>query len=167
MKNWSLVNLAIFALLCFPVATADAACPSQPTMERYYIDPSRTNEITDRRTGLIWQRCSVGQYFSAVTCTGSPLRMTHEAALAYASHQREWRLPSIKELASIADLGCVSPAIDSSAFPGTLSIPYWSSTPVASNPSLAWVWIAIRGEADHEWGTRVAALPVRLVRTSP
>ena len=168
MKNWSLANLAVLALLCFHVAAADAACPSQPTAERYYIDPSRSQEITDGRTGLIWQRCSVGQVFlSAGTCYGSAWPMTHEAALAYASQQREWRLPSIKELASIADLGCESPAIDSTAFPGTISSAYWSSTPVASNRSIAWYWIAVRGETDYALANRSVAMPIRLVRSSP
>jgi hypothetical protein len=40
----------------------------------------------------------------------------------------DWRLPTADELQSIVDYGKASPAIDTTAFPGTQSSIYWSST---------------------------------------
>jgi hypothetical protein len=95
-------------------------------------------EVSDSRTGLVWQRCSAGQAWSGSTCTGTASTFTHEAALAYAQTQTGWRLPNVKELSSIADKTKSNPAIDSTAFPATVSGWYWSSTPYVGGPSNAW-----------------------------
>ena len=50
----------------------------------------------------------------------------------------DWRLPTIKELASLANLGTYDPAIDTVYFPNTLSSYYWSSTTFAHNTGDAW-----------------------------
>ena len=50
----------------------------------------------------------------------------------------DWRMPSIKELASITDLGCFNPAINTDYLPNTLSSSYWSSTTLASYADYAW-----------------------------
>ena len=39
----------------------------------------------------------------------------------------DWRLPSLKELLSLADFGQSSPAINLALFPGTASGPYWAA----------------------------------------
>ena len=49
-----------------------------------------------------------------------------------------WRVPTIKELDSITDLGRGNPAIVRDYFPNTVSSNYWSSTTDASNASTAW-----------------------------
>jgi hypothetical protein len=46
-----------------------------------------------------------------------------------------WRLPNLKELSSLVDISASHPAIDTSVFPGTVSGPYWTSTPV---PNRLW-----------------------------
>ena len=86
------------------------------------------SEVTDGLTSLIWRRCSEGQSFSSGTCVGEVTQLTHEAALVHARVQTGWRLPNIKELASIADRTRVSPAIDIAAFPATPAVWYWSSS---------------------------------------
>jgi len=53
----------------------------------------------------------------------------------------DWRMPTIKELASIVDLGTNEPSIDTRFFPGTmssLSAFYWSSTSGADLTGVAW-----------------------------
>jgi hypothetical protein len=50
----------------------------------------------------------------------------------------DWRLPTIKELASITYLGRYAPAIDSNWFSNIMSAFYWSSTSNARNTGYAW-----------------------------
>jgi len=95
-------------------------------------------EVTDSRTGLVWQRCSAGQAWSGSTCTGTTSAFTHEAALAYAQTQTGWRLPNVKELSSIADKTKSNPAIDSTAFPATVVDWYWTSSPYVGIAGYAW-----------------------------
>ena len=49
-----------------------------------------------------------------------------------------WRLPTRRELLSLAHNGASSPAIDSAYFPGTQSNWYWSADTYAPDPANAW-----------------------------
>ncbi|OJA03204.1 DUF1566 domain-containing protein, partial [Bathymodiolus thermophilus thioautotrophic gill symbiont] len=49
-----------------------------------------------------------------------------------------WRVPTLGELRSIADLSTISPAIDSHYFPNTTANDFWSSSPYTGNSSGAW-----------------------------
>ena len=49
-----------------------------------------------------------------------------------------WRLPSKEELVSLVDKSRTNPAINTTYFPSTLSLFYWSSTAVISKTSDAW-----------------------------
>lgn len=95
-------------------------------------------EVTDSRTGLVWQRCSAGQAWSGGTCTGTASPFTHEAALAYTQSQVGWRLPNVKELSSIISTQS-KPTIDGTAFPATVADWYWSSSPNMGGAERAWV----------------------------
>jgi hypothetical protein len=97
--------------------------------------------VADTATGLTWMRCNVGQVWSAETktCLGYSETLTWKSALntvtTYNQVQlglgknADWRLPNIKELASIVSLQCVYYAIDEAVFPDMLRH-YWTSTPV-------------------------------------
>jgi hypothetical protein len=132
--------------------------------------PGNGQEVTDAKTGLIWQRCAEGMSWSGTTCTGQAKIYTHEESLILARNKAitsgvSWRLPNIKELASITDKNKPKPTIDSSAFPGTPTTQryFWSSTPVESSPTYAWVGDFDMGgtEASHRTGI---SNYVRLVR---
>lgn len=89
-------------------------------------------EVSDKRTGLVWQRCSAGQAWDGVTCVGEAGQFTWQSALdaskrEAASTGLAWRLPNQKELASLADYTRMYPAIDIEAFPNTASQLYWTS----------------------------------------
>jgi hypothetical protein len=124
-------------------------------------------EVTDRKTGLVWQRCSAGQSWSATTtCTGTAATYTHEAALSFAKTQTGWRLPNVKELSSITDKTRSNPAIDVTAFPATPSYVYWTSTPFAGDALSAWCVNFYLGNVNycHRNGLSSYAYHVRLVR---
>jgi Protein of unknown function (DUF1566) len=106
-----------------------------------YTYSTAGDEVTDTKTGLTWRRCSEGQTWSGISCTGIAATYTHEQALAHAKAQAGaagWRLPSVKELSGIAEKTRTDPVIDTSAFPATPSYWYWSSTPYAGNSGFAW-----------------------------
>lgn len=119
-------------------------------------------EVTDSQTGLVWRRCSEGQSWSGSTCSGSASTFTHEGALAHAQSQAGWRLPNVKELSSIADKTRISPAIDSTAFPATVSSWYWSSSPYVGDAYGAWYVNFFGG--DVILSGRGGRFHVRLVR---
>ena len=79
--------------------------------------------VTDTWTGLMWQQ------------VGSDSVMVWEDGLSYSESMTlggytDWRLPSVKELASIVDRGRYDPAIDDMFFTGDLSDSYWSSSSI-------------------------------------
>jgi hypothetical protein len=101
------------------------------------------SEVNDAQTGLIWQRCTVGQVWNSTSssCTGGSTAYPHADALVYAKTQTAWRLPNVKELASLVKITASWPAIDVTAFPGMPSgtnLGYWSSTPDVLTSTSAW-----------------------------
>jgi hypothetical protein len=87
--------------------------------------------VTDNVTGLMWQQ------------EDDDTERTWEQAISYCealslSTYSDWRLPNIKEVRSIVDSEQFGPAIDSTAFPNTISYVYWSSTTAANSPIGAW-----------------------------
>lgn len=75
---------------------------------------------------------------------------------------RDWRLPTIKELSEIIDLGRQFPSIDPIYFPNTLSDLYWSITTYARVISSSW-WVSFSsgstGDDYRSYGNHI-----RLVR---
>lgn len=74
----------------------------------------------------------------------------------------DWRMPTIKELEGIADMGRFSPAIDPEFFPNTRSSEVWSGSPLAGPPNYAWAVNFSSGYADYN--VRGYDYRVRLVR---
>lgn len=163
-KNISAISLSMF------FGCAIGACPSWPTSQRFTIVSS---EVTDNRTGLIWQRCSVGQIYNGISCSGSASNLSHEQALVASQVANSgegatnWRLPNVKELASLADRGCQNPSIDSVAFPATQSNSYWSSTPYLISTGGAWLVGFDGGTVGYDDRNRSIKAHIRLVRSSP
>ena len=74
---------------------------------------------------------------------------------------RDWRLPTIEELQTIVNYGG-TPSIDNTFFPNTPPNVFWSSSPIASDPSLVWgVYFDVGG---YTYGSRSITHAVRLVR---
>ncbi len=123
--------------------------------------------LTDSQTGLVWRRCAEGMTAAAGTCSGVSSTFTHEQALARASSQASttgtaWRLPNVKELASLADKSRINPASDTTAFSATPSSYFWSSSPDVGSPNFAWYVYFYDGDVGGGW--RYDTYAVRLVR---
>jgi hypothetical protein len=97
--------------------------------------------VTDLATGLIWKQCAEG--LSGPGCTtGTSQTFTWQAALQHAeaavfAGSSLWRLPNNKELASLRERRCYTPAINTTFFPNTPANYFWSSSPHANNSSSA------------------------------
>lgn len=99
--------------------------------------------VLDKRTGLVWYRCALGQSFNRTTnqCDGEPISVTWQGALqsvestnsngGTAGYQN-WRLPNIKELGSLVERSCFNPALNIEIFPFYTqefgAERFWSST---------------------------------------
>jgi RNA polymerase sigma factor (sigma-70 family) len=91
-----------------------------------------TRTVTDPATGLTWQR---------LTSPGarSPQSATKYCTGLVLDGKSDWRLPTIKELATTVDDTRGHPAVDTTAFPGTVGAGwYWSSTDAAAEPGHRW-----------------------------
>lgn len=127
-----------------------------------------TSTLLDVTTDLVWRRCSEGQTWNGSTCEGEAIKYTWQAALQLAHQASDedllgWRLPNVKELASITERDCVRPAVNSSLFPATPPDDFWTSTPSADDPDRAWVVAFFN--ASHSIKEKDRFIYVRLVRT--
>ena len=96
--------------------------PNQTPDSRYTINENGT--VTDDLTGLIWQRCSLGQTLTGTSCEGRLSLNNWAQALQKAednsfANYNDWRLPNVKELLSLAAHGRYNPAINNTVFPNT------------------------------------------------
>lgn len=96
-----------------------------------YGDDAPDNAVVDLQQGLIWRRCSEGQTWGGSNCTGTVRKFTGNlAAMTYAKTISGWRMPNIKEMATLADRARMEPAFDVTAFPDAPVFDvYMSTTP--------------------------------------
>lgn len=177
--------ILVFAALSSLAASAHAQrCNehinlSVPTAR--YVD-NGNGTATDVRTGLTWQRCPVGYTFndngtSALTqddrcsATGTAT-FTWEQALngAVALNQQggyagftNWRLPNLKELASLLEAKCEYPRVNTTVFPSTPSATFLSATPSFGTNSYSSQGINFATGASAGVGSNTMGY-VRLVR---
>ncbi|CAK0744897.1 exported hypothetical protein [Gammaproteobacteria bacterium] len=158
----------IFILLSAPLAFANS-CPSGnvlTTPSSDFVD-NQDGTMTHKKTGLMWAKCSVGQNYNYGNCDGSALLMAWGDALTAAINYgvggyQDWRLPNVKELQSLVERGCHSPAINDSVFPGTSAGEYWTSTTYTYDPQYVWHFNFGAGHSSAD--TRNNGYAVRFVR---
>ena len=135
--------------------------------DNIYTD-HRDGTVTDKETGLMWQKCSLG--LSGADCTtGTAVTHTWQAALAAANTNTgngysDWRLPNKNELASLTEKACINPAINETVFPATVSKLYWSSALYSDISYFAWVVHFYYGDVNNDF--KLNSYSVRLVRGS-
>jgi hypothetical protein len=171
--------LSAAAAMAGPVCLERASF-STPT-NRFAVEEAGI--VRDTVTGLIWQRCALGQVLddgdtSAVleddSCSPAPVARTWSAALEAAvefnaqelaaGRSGEWRVPNRKELATIEELKCVFPAVNTAVFPALPSRSLlWSSTPIADAESTS-VWVLDAWNGGLTTAQKGTEHLVRLVR---
>lgn len=174
-KNIRIVRLFVASLLiaCFQVKAQSQTCVGSTIVSTPDSDFTDNNNgtVTHNVTGLTWMRCSQGQSWNGTNCIGVASKMDWRSALQMAesvnfADKNDWRLPNIKELASIVELSCAYPSINLNLFPSTPSDWFWSSSVNSLYSDMAWDvdfeigGSLVSGKVDGESGHR----HVRLVR---
>jgi len=155
MKSQILAAIPILLLQWLTISTSWAVSNyCNYNTPGYKVNQYTINEdgtVYDNYSGLTWQRCIMGRTWNPDyhTCDRDDTSDLHydwnttlvnvkdyNAAEILEGRNGTWRVPNIKELASIISLNCVYPAIDTEIFP-TYQSKLWSSTPSATDfPSL-------------------------------
>ncbi len=160
---------ALVLLVLLLAANAKAGCAGEnaaitATTPNTDFSDNGDGTVTHHTTGLIWQRCSLGQSWDGADCNGSANGFSWTDALAAAVQNTfagfsDWRLPNKNELVSIVEYGCWNPAINRQVFPNTPPSLYWSSSP--ETVYIAWYVGFSTGYANYN---NYGNFHVRLVR---
>ena len=119
---------------------ADSRAPVGASTASVGYTDNGDGTITDTATGLMWQQAGASG-------------MTWEQALAYCEGldlggHADWRLPSIKELRSLAETSRYNPSVHTTYFPDSAASWYWSGTTRATTTYDAWVVNFYFGDVD-------------------
>ncbi len=163
MKKRSCLFITMMALFAQPLHAQTCRNDITPTTPTRDFTLHDDGTVTHHKTGLMWMRCALGQNWDGATCTGSVQVYDWAGALqAAGGGHGDWRLPDIKELNSIVEQACISPAINATVFPATESTSCWSASPVAGFVFDAWYVYFYHGYAYI--GAKSNGGHVRLVR---
>jgi len=154
MKRLFLLPLLLAAFDSALGAPASACYPNliTPTAPDNRYTDNGDGTVTDTVTRVMWKQCAEGLSTTTTPCdTGTHQTFTWQAALQQAASVNtgggyagytDWRVPSVRELQSLIERACVTPSINSTLFPNTLSTTgngiTWSSSPVAGASGMAW-----------------------------
>ena len=151
-----------------PISQSAAGCYGRANERAQTRLVLRGGEAIDTRTGLIWQRCSLGTTWDGKDgCVGKIMPVgLDEAGTKAQEFGGNWHVPSGQELESIIDRLCGSPVVDVNVFPDLREVEqdeadYWTTSPVGM-ANLHWFFDFTNGQADGH--TRGFHLAVRLVR---
>jgi hypothetical protein len=181
------LNAIILLLLPLPLLAqvCNDAIPRKAFDARYEVDMVDPTIVTDTATGLQWKRCVIGYVlndndgdldYTNHSCD-EPAENTdddeetavtvsffwNDAIAAAADAGGGWRLPNIKELNSLVEVACHTPAINPEIFPDTVGTDYWSSTPSNFGDDRE-IWTVNFTDGDNKLTSKGTRLPVRLVR---
>ena len=169
-SDFGLINkLSTMSLLAAMSAYSHASCNSNITHtapDSQYELLNNNTEVKDKQTGLIWQRCNLGQTWIDTSCAGSVFSYSWDGALQTAkSMGNGWRVPNIKELLSLVEEACTKPSINEVLFPGTINMGYWTSSPVSKDGYGGLAWLVDFGDGITFAYVKYGGYYVRLVRS--
>lgn len=149
-KSFTALALLLLCALPYMPAVAEVCDPRiQATAPVARFSIANNDTVQDLWTNLTWQRCPVGTvlddndtptiYTDDSCLEDSAETFSWQEALNYAENLNaaggfggriDWRVPNVKELLSLVERQCTSPAINSTVFPDTTTkTSFWSSTP--------------------------------------
>lgn len=163
VKRYILVAIGLL-VSSIAYGACDTSNVTQTTPDSEFVDHD-DGTLSHAKTGLMWAQCSEGT--SGSSCSGNGTLYNWRSALLKAesssrSGYTDWRLPSIKELLTLVENSCLSPAINGSIFPGTKNSNYWSSSTYSSNQTNVWVLNFAEGSRTNK--PKDDAYFIRLVR---
>jgi hypothetical protein len=152
------------------------ACNDSPRYKSF-VNVGSDVTVEDKKTGLMWKQCSEGATgsgctggiatsYTSVTTVSQRVNAVNAAPATLGSGHTDWRLPTVKELASLVDR-CASNnvAINWAYFPNTKQSSYVSATYDASAATMPWFVNFSGGEIGPlpagQWSS---GLYLRLVR---
>lgn len=123
----------------------------------------------------MWMRCASGQKWSGKRCVGSAGTYAWSDAQRHADKVsrdglaffNDWRVPALRELATITDRGCANPRTDLTVFPDTPAAAFWSATPRPGESGGERVLALNFGAGGVMLARKEERLHLRLVRTGP
>lgn len=168
MKKRYYLLITMLALFAQPLHAQICRNDITPTTPAQDFTLHDDGTVTHNKTGLMWMRCALGQNWNGATCTDTAQGYIWQAALQAAEGSSfagysDWRLPNIKELASIVEQACINPAINATVFPAASSFDFWSASTCAICGDDAWSVGFFTGPDGVSTKDR-AELHVRLVR---
>ncbi|MCW5577042.1 MAG: CotH kinase family protein [Dokdonella sp.] len=139
----------------------------------YHGAPVRNPDgsVSDPHTGLQWDACALGQD-AANQCNGTALSYNWQNALKEVRTRNQqnwhghgdWRLPNVKELASLIEIGSAWPALDATTSPNAPPTAHWSST--TDDKVWRMAWAAFFGTGNVFAKDKATTAALRLVRTA-
>jgi hypothetical protein len=142
--------------------------PATTPSSRYQLHNDGT--VTDLAAGLMWRSCVEG--LKGKNCDkGKALELSWAGAMTYVpklnseggfAGYKDWRLPNIRELGSLIEFQCVSPAINLEIFPNTSPVHFWSSSGYHFYTHYSWFVDFSIGQITN--GERILPKQLRLVR---
>lgn len=171
MKFLYTTAVAIVAALTINTGYAQQICNSnvEETTPTSRFDISE-GEALDTKTGLIWRRCLLGQYWNEETraCDGQTSVVNWKLAMEAATDG--WRVPNVKELGSVVEHSCANPSINLSVFPDMpIASGFWTSTPsrrYLSQPNDERVWLVRFQDGTATGGSKDFQLYTLFVKDS-
>jgi hypothetical protein len=120
-------------LVCERAGSAACVDPNWAEWQppNYTYTDNGDGTVTDKVTALVWQQ------------TNAADKKTQADAFAYCSSltlggYKDWRLPTVIELASLLTPGVYSPNVNTAYFPNNPSDWFWSSTAYAGQSGYGW-----------------------------
>ena len=103
--------------------------------------------VLDKETGLVWEKWPN-------TSGGTWFEVRSHCNTTWVGNRAGWRLPTVQELASLADLTQSNPALPAgSPFRYVLSDYYWTATLEGHNDSTA-AWLVYFGNGGVTYGNK-------------
>jgi hypothetical protein len=140
------------------VSGAKTASTCVDSADRFIVSRNSTgtpdSTVYDSKSGLMWKQCTEGSEGAQCNLTSTvPFDTSRSEAATYIFNWlknvnanpatlgagfSDWRLPSVKELASLVNRCSTSSRIDPTFFPNSMSVSYVTATKNVNDPSQFW-----------------------------